>query len=202
MTILQPRKRIVLIGDSHMEALGPRLTRSLPRLGVSVLGATANRGKSAHWYVAQGIVPALTRGADVVIFELGGNDASQHRTATEHKRDVATLIQQARPAEVIWIGPGVTTRADLEAYRHPIRGAQKSVVSGAKGAWIDSQPLTRIADRRRSLHRGGIRSMGRPSSAQTCVGNGCQSVAGVVWAGGLCGACRRWRMATLQTSPR
>lgn len=148
MTILQPQKRVVLIGDSHMEALGPRLSRSLPQLGVTVLGATANRGKSARWYVTQGIVPSLTRGADVVIFELGGNDASQHRLPEEHKRDVAALIGQARPAEVIWIGPGVTERADLEAYRGPLRMAQKAIVRGAKGAWIDSQGLTRKSDLR------------------------------------------------------
>lgn len=149
MTILKLGKRVVLIGDSHMEALGPRLLRSLPRqLGIRLTRVIANRGKSADWYVKQGIVPALSRGADVVIFELGGNDASQHIGPDKHKLDVATLVQQARPAQVIWIGPGVTTRADLERYRGPIRWAQKAVVRGAGGAWIDSQGLTRVADLR------------------------------------------------------
>ena len=117
-------------------------------MGVRVVGVTARRGWSARRFVSSGAVPVLARGADVVIFELGGNDASQHIDPTQHRVDVQTLIGQARPAKVIWIGPGVTTRSDMEAFRHPLRAVQKGVLKGAGDVWIDSQLLTREADLR------------------------------------------------------
>jgi hypothetical protein len=53
------------------------------------------------------------------------------------------VLGQLAGKRVIWLGPGVTTRPDLEAYRDPIRDAQRQVVESAGGAWINSQDLTR-----------------------------------------------------------
>lgn len=146
--LLQPGTRVAVFGDSHMEALGPRLRRELPQLGIQLTNVEARRGWSTRRYLSSGDIPALTRGADVVVVELGGNDAAAHIGPEGHAADVDRVIRAVAPAKVIWVGPGVTLREDLETYRGPIRHAQKRVVESAGGAWIDSQPLTRTADLR------------------------------------------------------
>lgn len=147
--MIGPGTRVALIGDSHMEALGPRLRQLLPaELGATVVRTEARRGWSAKRYRQTAAIPALAAGADVVVIELGGNDASSGIGPEEHARDVATLVRAAAPAQVVWVGPGVTLRPELEAYRAPIREAQRQVVPALGGAWIDGQPLTRAQDLR------------------------------------------------------
>jgi len=149
MRVLQPGKRVAIIGDSHMQALGPRLRTALPAAtGVQLLRVEARPGWSVRGYVASGDVPALSRGADVVVIELGANDASNRIGPEAHGRDVQEMLAQVAPAQVIWVGPGVTERVDLESYRGPIRSVQKRVVESAGGVWIDAQPLTNKADLR------------------------------------------------------
>lgn len=136
--------RVVLIGDSHMEALGPRLESALTsRLGAEVRHVEARRGWSTRAYVRSGGVPTLVRDADVVVVELGGNDAAAGIDAAGHAQDVDALLRQIGNRKVVWVGPGVTARADLERYRGPIRQAQKQRVRGAGHRWVDSQPMTR-----------------------------------------------------------
>lgn len=147
--MIGPGTRVALIGDSHMEALGPRLRQLLPaQLGAIVVRVEPRRGWSTKRYRQTGAVSALAAGADVVVIELGGNDASVGIGPTEHARDVSALVRAAAPAKVIWVGPGVTLRPDLEAYRAPIREVQRQVVPALGGAWIDGQSLTRAQDLR------------------------------------------------------
>lgn len=146
--LLRPGTNVAIFGDSHMEALGPRLRRALPEKGLQLTHVEARRGWSTRRYLGSGDIPGLTRGANVVIVELGGNDAAAHIGPERHADDVARVIREVAPAKVIWVGPGVTLREDLERYRGPIRHAQKRVVESAGGAWIDSQPLTRTGDLR------------------------------------------------------
>lgn len=145
---LAPGVRVAWIGDSHSEALGPRLARSLPAATgvVFVRSPVARRGWSVRRYLSEGDVPALVAGADLVIVELGGNDASLGVSAEQHARDVERLLAQIGSRKVIWVGPGVTTRADLAAARAPVRQAQAQVVRAANGEWIDSSSLTRSSD--------------------------------------------------------
>jgi lysophospholipase L1-like esterase len=126
-----------------MEALGPRLQRLLPeRLGVQVTTVEARRGWSTRAYLRSGDLPRLRGDADVVVVELGGNDAAAQIGPDAHGDDVRRVLDVLAPARVIWIGPGVTTRQDLESYRGPIRGAQRREVTARGGSWVDSQPLT------------------------------------------------------------
>jgi hypothetical protein len=157
MKLLTPGKKVAWIGDSHSEALGPRMARMLPaELGIEfVRPPEARRGWSVRSYNRSGDVPALVQGAEVVIVELGGNDAAAQIGPEGHTRDVQRMMQSIGSKKVIWIGPGVTLREDLERYRGPIREAQRRVVEGwglsfptAGGVWIDSQPLTRSGDLR------------------------------------------------------
>lgn len=134
---------IVFIGDSHMQGLKPRLERLLPSIpGLRLLHIEARPGWSARRYARSGDVERLARGANVVVFELGGNDASAGISPGEHAADVRRLIMQAQPAKVIWIAPGVTEIPDLEANRALLKPVQKKLVNAADGIWIDGHDLT------------------------------------------------------------
>lgn len=147
MKWLTPGVKVAWLGDSHTEALGPRLARTLPEAtGASFVRApTARRGWSVRRYVAAGDVGALVRGADVAVVQLGGNDASLGVSADAHARDVASLLGQIRAAgvpKVIWVGPGLTGTAALEAARAPVRQAQAEIVSAAGQVWLDGTRMT------------------------------------------------------------
>lgn len=144
--LLQPGTRVAWIGDSHSEALGPLMAQLLPQhTGAQfVRSPEARRGWSVRRYVRSGDVPALSRGAEVVVVELGGNDASAGIGPSAHAQDVQQMIQQiGADKKVIWIGPGVTLREDIEAVRGPIRAAQRRAVEATGNVWVDAQPLTR-----------------------------------------------------------
>lgn len=143
--LLPPGARVALIGDSHMQALGPRLQRIL---GSRVVRVEAQPGWSTRSYLNAGTLPALARGADVVVVELGGNDASSHMSPSAHATNVERVTEQVRPARVVWVGPGVTARADLEALRGPIRDAQKRVVEAGGDSWLDARPMTKLDELR------------------------------------------------------
>lgn len=132
--------QIVFIGDSHMQGLKPRLQRMIP--DANLLRIEARPGWSARRYARSGDVPRLTRGADVVVFELGGNDASAGISPIQHGEDVRQLIMQAQPAKVIWVAPGITGRSELEANRAKLKPIQKKLVEAAGGVWIDGHKLT------------------------------------------------------------
>lgn len=132
--------KIAFIGDSHMQGLKPRLERMIP--GANLLRIEARPGWSARRYARSGDVPRLTRGADVVVFELGGNDASAGISPIQHGEDVRKLIMQAQPAKVIWVAPGITGRSELEANRARLKPIQKKLVQAADGVWIDGHKLT------------------------------------------------------------
>lgn len=143
MSIFSPGTKVAIIGDSHMEALGPRLARALPeRFGVEVTNVEARRGWSARRYLRETNIPAMVRGANVVIVELGGNDASARIGATDHARDVDEMLKRIGAKKVIWVGPGVTERQDLRALREPLRPAQKQVVESRGGHYIDGRDVT------------------------------------------------------------
>lgn len=132
--------QIAFIGDSHMQGLKPRLQRMVP--DANLLRIEARPGWSARRYARSGDVPHLARGADVVVFELGGNDASAGISASQHAEDVRELIMQAQPAKIIWVAPGITGRADLETNRALLKPVQKRLVESAGGIWIDGHKLT------------------------------------------------------------
>lgn len=146
--LLQPGTRVAIFGDSHMEALGPRLRAALESAGITVTNVVARRGWSLRGYVASGDIASIVQGADVVIVELGGNDAAQRIDSMRHGADVEAALRQVGGRKVIWIGPGVTLREDLERYRGPIRAAQHVVLDREGHVWVDSQSLTRESDLR------------------------------------------------------
>lgn len=106
--------RALLVGDSHMQALGPRLSELMESYGVEVVGSLANAGKSTAWYAEQQLVEraVLTNNPDVVVFALGGND--QCWGEAEQERAMRALVAQAGAAHVVWVGPLSAAVADVD----------------------------------------------------------------------------------------
>lgn len=121
-----------LIGDSHMQALGPLLRRFLPT--GSVLSVQAQPGWSVkRWAAAP---PKVT--ADRVIVVLGGNDRETSKTyAATLKKFLSTLQSK----EVLWFGPS-QAKGEIGAWHERTRQLQKSLLPGMGVRWIDSSPWT------------------------------------------------------------
>jgi lysophospholipase L1-like esterase len=141
-------RTIALVGDSHMEALGPRLKRALLAAGARSVSVVARRGWSARRYVqsVEGRAQLRAAGrADLVFIDLGGNNQEfRPGTYREQLRDL--LEQVGRPSRVIWIGPPASSmdRAPETAARHQKTAElQRSILPPWGVRWIDSRPFTR-----------------------------------------------------------
>lgn len=139
----------LLIGDSHMEALGPRLQQMLGGKGHRV-GFVAHRGWSVRRYVRERNLERTVwarQPYDTVVIELGGNDGVSVPSPEQHAEEMRALVEQlirsgaiGEGTRVVWFGPAVadSTRTDHDA----IAEIQRRV-SPVK--WIDSRPLTKKA---------------------------------------------------------
>jgi len=139
----------ILIGNSHMEALGPRLKRALEQRGHRVTKVDARRGWSVPRWVRSGDLRRLRGVRHRVVVELGGNDGVPPLPSrADHAEDIAAALDQlidsgiiSGPRDVIWVGPAVADapeRTDHDA----ISQYQKTIVPALGMKWVDSRPLT------------------------------------------------------------
>ena len=149
--------RIALVGDSHSQALWPRLRAGLEAAGHTVVLSEANPGWSEAKYVSSGNLQTKLQGArpDLVVFELGGNN--QKLSEATYRNDVTALVQAAKAtgASVLWFGPPVAdaTRAPSTSQRHETTAnLQSSLLPGLDVSWVDSRPFTRSGHRSDGVH--------------------------------------------------
>jgi len=135
-------KTIAIVGDSHMEALGPRLRTMLASKGARVVFVEARRGWSTARYAATGLrIPQ----ADIVLIELGGNDRPTSRASYASSiRTVLSFVPSG--ARVIWIGPAIETRTDID--HDLVAELQRQIVPSLGAGWWDGRSMTRAADLR------------------------------------------------------
>jgi len=135
--------RVVLIGDSHMEALAPNLGLLLVDQGMQVVHAETNRGKSTAWYVQSGKLGELVRQyqPDMVIVELGTND-QPNTDYTAMLRGAVEQIRSAGSPEIVWFGPSFATTS-LATRLDTVRARQQATLPNAGVHWYDSWPMTR-----------------------------------------------------------
>lgn len=145
-------RSVFIVGDSHVEMLGPMLTRRLEGAGARVLGHESRRGWSTARYRAAGDLGRLLeeRGRpELVIVCLGGNDRTSD--PTEYAEELRWIVDQARGAgaeEIVWIGPASSDAtagetAAATGARHERNASWQSELVPALGVrWIDSRPVT------------------------------------------------------------
>lgn len=157
---------VTIMGDSHVEAMGPLLTRELPSVGVNVLGFTARRGWTVGRYLSAGDVTRLVSDPesgsggqpDAVIISLGGND--RRTSLSTYRRELERMVNAVRAAgvsRIVWVGPThslQTTAANRDAHARHERHAQwqQQVLPGLGVQWIDSRPMTQTGHAPDGLH--------------------------------------------------
>jgi len=155
-------QRVLIVGDSHVERLGPMLEGVVEDAGFSALGSLSHRGWSTARFVREAQLSEEIRAfgqPDVVIVALGGNDRPQSIEA--YRQALSWVVGQARSTgaeRIVWLGPTQTDarrseRARRTGIRHE-RNAdwQREILPALGVSWIDSAPVTRRHHARDGVH--------------------------------------------------
>jgi lysophospholipase L1-like esterase len=122
--------KIYALGDSHMQALGPRLQAHFPELHYE---AFPGKGTTA----VDTLRDYSVTGKDAIILSLGGNDFG------DKESDRAALVNSLRArnpkAAFYWIGPFHSTRSDVDPRHLKQSNDQRSQFAGSFVKWIDSR---------------------------------------------------------------
>lgn len=143
--------KVALIGDSHTQALGPRLKAALAQAGISS-EVTANPGKSLDWYLESGELARAVDGASHVVFLIGGND--NWLNAAEARVAVAQALEVIGDRPTLWVGPAYalpSASADAHA-RHEKTAVFYASALPKSVRYLDSRFVTRTRHREDGVH--------------------------------------------------
>lgn len=149
---------LALIGDSHAQAIWPRVQRALASTEYSVVLLEANPGWSEASYRSRAPeLPAQLKQAapNVVVFGLGGN---AQKTGEAYAEDVRWLVAAAKDAgakRIIWYGPATSVASinlDAATRHERTADAQKILLPELGVEWYDSRPLTMTEHRSDGVH--------------------------------------------------
>jgi len=147
--------RWLLIGDSHMQALGPRLTRIFRDAGAEDVVVVARPGRGVADFADLPEIVASAR-PDVVLIELGANDGrwSTAEGAGAFRARVALLVAAAERAgaKALWVGPPQATDPDAAARRPKVVAALSPVLSALRVPFLDARAVTRDLETRDGVH--------------------------------------------------
>lgn len=143
-----------MIGDSHAQALWPRIARALRGVGHTVTMSLANPGWSEVKYLTSGLLAQIgSIRPDVVVLQLGGNNQSMSRA--NYEPAARKVLAAAGGARVVWIGPAsaVASIDPGTSKRHETTAAMQGEIFPALGVqWFDSRPVTRDNHRSDGVH--------------------------------------------------
>lgn len=126
-----------------MEALANALPAPLARLGLQVVYAEANRGKSTAWYVAEGKLGSAVSQyhPDLLLVELGTNDQPNANYA-ETLRAAVAQVRAAGSPEIVWFGPSFSATS-IRTRLQSVKDVQAETLPALGVRWFDSWPMTR-----------------------------------------------------------
>lgn len=143
---------VMVIGDSHVERLGPALEARIEELGAEALPSLARRGWSSGRYRRANDLAQVLRDAgqpDVLIVCLGGNDHPYSRTV--YARQLGWIVEQAHAAgvrEILWVGPASTHLDERARSRRTADNIarntrwQREILPELAVHWMDSRDFT------------------------------------------------------------
>ena len=135
--------RVAIVGDSHAQALGPRLAREYASRGYTVSAVVAEPGWSSHSYHEQGTLRSRVGHIDVAVVILGGNHRRVHDD--EYLEDVSWILDQLRAAgasTILWFGP-LWASSPRYQERHRTTKDSQSTLIGGEVRWFDLYHSTR-----------------------------------------------------------
>jgi len=148
-------KRIGIVGDSHIEALGPALKRRLQAQGATVPIVMPRRGWSTRRFAGAADLGSRMRPhrLDVLIISLGGNDF-QEPSLSRYLPQLERVAQMAKTAarQVIWLGPATSIAEPVKSRFNQLATWQESVLPQMGVEWVDSRRMTRAGHARDGLH--------------------------------------------------
>ena len=144
--------KVALIGDSHSQALFPRLRDALVQQDYQVVSMVSKPGWGAKRFVDEGMA-TVPQEAEGVVVALGGNN---HNLTSDYGRQIDRFINSIGPnRRIVWIGPATSDMgiAGDTGKRHEwtadfLTGALPS--RGIK--FIDSRPFTKTGHRDDGVH--------------------------------------------------
>lgn len=143
---------VAIVGDSHAQALGPRLAR-VYRVRGHTVSVVAEPGWSARRFRSQGTLRHRVGRIDTAVVILGGN---HHRVHDQiYSDDIAWVLNQLRAAgasTIIWFGPLWASAPRYQESHLRTRNAQQRLVVGDDVRWVDIYDSTR----RYALRRDGV----------------------------------------------
>lgn len=145
--------KATVIGDSHVEALGPRLRTMLARQGIQVERVVANRGMSTDWYNQQNRLRQAQ--SELAIVVLGTNDRAPDKAAYQVKLRTAAETLKGVARRIVWVGPPLILDAEVSSRVQPVREVQEDFLPHMGVTWIDSSPFTRGAHAPDGIHFTG-----------------------------------------------
>jgi lysophospholipase L1-like esterase len=149
---------LALIGDSHTQALWPRVSKALAPSGYTVVLQEAQPGWSeASFRSKKSDLPARLVDArpEVVVIELGGN---AQKVGDAYAEDVRWLVSAAKDAgaqRILWYGPATSVASinqDAATRHERTAEAQKTLLPALGVEWHDSRPLTLTDQRSDGVH--------------------------------------------------
>lgn len=148
---------VLILGDSHVQGLGPELSRSLADHATRV-DYVARPGWSTARFRRRGRFRRLLRRnhrPEVVVVSLGGNDVVPSRAAyVRVLEDAVTRLRAAGARRLVWLGPPTANDPEETTRARHERNAewQRAVLPELGVTWIDSRPHTREHHVRDGVH--------------------------------------------------
>jgi lysophospholipase L1-like esterase len=123
--------KVYALGDSHMQAIGPRLRSYFPDLEYEAFSghSTAKADTARNFNVSD---------RDVIIVALGGNDFGEREY--ERLALVNSLRHKNPKAAFFWIGPFHSNAPDVDKRHLQQTESQREQFMGGFVRWLDSRP--------------------------------------------------------------
>jgi hypothetical protein len=138
---------IYVLGDSHTQALGPRLVSRFPEHRVRF---EAFAGHSTARAFGKAAIPS---GQDVVVLSLGGNDMGDQGAA---RTALVNAVAARNPAaRILWFGPFTAAKSDVDARHAQQTAAQGRQLPVLGVSWYDTRPWSRTGHRDDLVHFTG-----------------------------------------------
>lgn len=151
--------RVALVGDSHSQALFPRIRSVFETAGISVVLEESRPGWSLKKYLVDGLVGRLRAARpDFVVLSLGGNDRPQ--SLASYRAQVEGFLFDLGGMgvkRVLWNGPADTSAAAAKAVRDAhdtVRSNLQLILAEAhpEVTFFDAFPVTDYGHRDDGVH--------------------------------------------------